>query len=471
LGTALAYQAIPFILTHAPADIPRLDEVHPNPQLLLFTIGLTALSGLIAGLLPAWRSAGADPQDAMRSASRTATVNRRGARLLSSLIAIETTLTVACLIAAGLLLHSFVNLLRVDRGFDAERVITTDLNLIVTRYVPTDKRVGFVRSVLERVQVLPGVESAGVINKLPLGGETNNSSLYAESVVVPTADRPVGSVRQVNPGYFRTMGIALEHGRIFTDADRDHGVAVLSEITAKRLWPGENPIGKRFRIGDPNRPPFEVVGVVRDVRGISLNQAPPFTVYVPYWQQLSFGLSVAVKTVAVNKGNAAVTIASAIRESIRQIDPDRPVGAFRTMNEIVADSVEQRRFQMSSVVLFAIVAMLLASLEIYSVVSYAVAQRTNEMGIRMALGAEAGHIPRLIVSQSLKPVAAGLAAGVFVSLVLAQFSRTLLFGVRPEDPATVVSVIVLLTMFAIAAAYVPARRATHVDPAIALREE
>jgi predicted permease len=466
VGAVLAYGAIPVILAHAPADIPRLDEVHPNPQLLLFLIAATALSGIIAGFLPAWRSARAYPQEAMRAVSRTATMDRKSTRLLASLVGLETALSVASLIAAGLLLHSFVNLLRVDRGFDAERVVTADLNLIVGRYVPTDKRVGFVRSVLERLQVLPGVQAAGVINKLPLGGETNNSLLYSEGANVALTDRPNGSIRQVNPGYFRTMGIALRRGRLFTDADRDRGVAVLSEITAKRLWPGEDPIGKRFRIGDPSRPPFEVVGLVGDVRSITLDQVPPPTVYVPYWQQLGFGISIAVKT-----AKDPLAVASSIREAIHQADPDLPIGEFRTMDEIVADSVEQRRFEMDFVVLFAVAALLLASLEIYSVVSYAVSQRTNEMGIRIALGAGAGHIRRLIMGQSLAPIAIGLFGGSLGSLVLARLLKTLLFGIGPEDPATVVGVIVILTIVAAAAAYMPARRATQVDPAVALREE
>jgi predicted permease len=241
---------------------------------------------------------------------------------------------------------------------------------------------------------------------------------------------------------------------------------VVAASTAERLWPGENPVGKRFRIGDRGRPPFEVIGVAGDARNISLTQSPPPTVYVPYWQQFSFALSLAVKTAHEPKALSPV-----IRAIIRQIDPQIPVPSFQTMEEIVSDSVAQRRFQMNLVMLFAMAALLLASLGIYGVVSYAVSQRTNEVGIRMALGAQRAQIRRLVIGQSAFPVVAGLAAGTLAALAMGRFLKSLLFGISPADPAVVAAATALLTLVALSAALVPAQRATRVDPAVALRHD
>jgi putative ABC transport system permease protein len=243
-------------------------------------------------------------------------------------------------------------------------------------------------------------------------------------------------------------------------------VGLLSVVTAGRLWPGENPIGKRFRMGAEDSPLIDVAGVVGDVRGVSLNQAPSLTVYVPYWQRFQNQASLAVRT-----SNEPLAASSAIRAAIRQVDRELPVPAFRTMEEIVAESVAQRRFQMSLVLLFAAAALLLASLGIYGVVSYSVAQRTNEMGIRMALGAQPGNIRRMVLGQSLLPVCAGLVAGVVASVVLGRVLGSLLFGVSAWDPVTISGVLTLLIAVAVTATLPPVRRATRVDPASALRYE
>jgi len=262
------------------------------------------------------------------------------------------------------------------------------------------------------------------------------------------------------------MGIPLRAGRIFSEADRERKLALVSALTAARLWPGEDPIGKRFRQGGDESPLLEVVGVVGDVRGVSLNKAPSLTVYMPYWQTFFGGASLAVRT-AMDPRAAS----SAIRTAIRQIDPELPIPAFRTMEDIVAESVAQRRFQMNLVLLFAAAAMLLASLGIYGVVSHSVAQRTNEMGVRMALGARPAAIRRMVLRQSLLPVAFGLAAGVSASMALGRLLGSLLFGVSARDPITVLGVVALLSAVAAAATLIPAHRATHVDPVTALRWE
>jgi putative ABC transport system permease protein len=465
-GIALAYGAIRLIAAYAPIDLPRIDEVHLDARVLFFTVAISTLTGLLCGLLPAWRFASTDPQEAMKSGARGSTAGRASGHLRSVLVGVETGLSALCLIAGGLLLHSFVKLLNVDRGFEVQRIVTVDLSLPENQYPNGEKRAAFLHSLLERVGSLPGTLSAGVSNRLPLSGEGGNNLLGVEGAKVPVMERPLADIRQVNPDYFRTMGIPLQRGRIFGEADRKRQVALVSVLTAERLWPGQNAIGKRFQIGGENSVFIEVAGVVGDVRGVSLNVNPSLTVYIPYWQRFYNEASLAVKT-AVNPASAA----SAIRAAIRQIDPEMPVPAFRTMEDIVTESVAQRRFQMNLVLLFAVAATLLASLGIYGVVSYSVAQRTNEMGIRIALGARPASIAGMVLRQGLLPVAAGLAAGVVASVTLGRILGSLLFGVSAWDPMTIGLVVTLLSAVALAATYVPAHRATHVDPVTALRYE
>ncbi|HEV2689646.1 MAG TPA: ABC transporter permease, partial [Bryobacteraceae bacterium] len=468
-GFAVAYAAIRLIVAYAPVDLPRIDEIHLDTRVLIFTIAISTLAGLLSGILPAWRFANVDPQEAMRTGSRSMTAGRSSGRLRALLVSLEAGLSALCLIAGGLLLHSFVKLLQVDRGFEAERVITVTLNLPGSRYSTRDKRTSFLHSVLDKVTAVPGVVSAGVSNMLPLGGEGANNLVALEGSKLPLMERPLADIRQVNPGYFRTMGIPLRAGRVFADSDRERQVALVSIQTAERLWPGQNPIDKRFHIGDdnnPNNPLMTVAGVVGDVHGASLSKKPSLTIYIPYWQRNFNQDSVVVKTAMDPRAASA-----AIRGAIRQVDPELPVPAFQTMDEVVSGSVSQNRFQMNLVLLFAVVAMLLASLGIYGVVSYSVAQRSSEMGIRLALGARPGAIRGMVLGQALRPVMAGLGAGVLASLALGRLFGSLLFGVSAVDPITIVSVVALLSLVAAAASYLPARRATRIDPLIALRYE
>jgi len=465
-GVLIAYAAIRVILASAPVDLPRLDEIHLDPRVLLFTLGISIVAGLLFGFLPAWRFAQADPQDAMRSGARGTTVGKSTGRLRSLLVTLEVGLSAMCLVAGGWLLHSFFKLLDVDRGFETQRVVTVGLNLPSTRYPDREKRAAFLQSMLEHVQALPGVTSAGVSNILPLGGEGGNNLVAPEGSKVPLMERALADIRQVSPEYFRTLGIPLRAGRFFGEGDRSRSVALISPLTADRLWPGQNPLGKRFRMGGDQSPPIDVVGIAGDVRGVSLNKNPSATVYVPYWQRNFGQASLAVKTAM-----EPLAASSAIRAAIRAVDPELPVPAFRTMDEIVSESVAQRRFQMTLVLLFGLTALLLASLGIYGVVSYSVAQRTNEMGIRMALGAPLAGIRSLVLRQSLPPVVLGLGIGVFASLALSRVLSSLLFGIGAGDPLTILGVIALLSSVAIGAAYIPARRATQVDPITALRYE
>ena len=467
LGMAIAWGALRVILAHAPADLPRLDDVRLDGQALLFTLAVSAIAGVLFGALPGWRASHMAPQEGMQSVSRGGTEARGSGRLRSLLVALEVGLSTLCLIAGGLLLRSFVKLLNTEKGFAVERVVTVELNLPDARYPGFPEHVRFERAVLEAVRTLPGVDSAGVSNMLPLSGIGGNNLISVEGTTLPFMERPLADLRGVNPEYFATLGIPLESGAIFADADRDRKVAVVSTMAAARLWPGENPVGKRFRAGDPNAPLVSVVGVVGDVKGAGLDKPPMMTVYVPYWQTQTW----AGPVVAARTRSDGVDVTAGIRGAIHGIDAELPVPKFQTMAQIVDESVAQRRFQMTLILLFAAAALVLASLGIYGVVSYSVASRRNEMGIRVALGARGADIVRMILGQALAPVALGFAAGLAAALAAGRLMAGMLYGVSAMDAVTIGSVLATLGVVATMAALIPARRAVAVDPGRVLKYE
>jgi len=465
-GVFVSYTAVEAIRLWAPIDLPRLDEVAVDARVLLFGIALSIATGLLCGLLPALRFARADPHDAMKAGARGTTASPRHARVRTLLLAGEIALSTVCLSAAGLLLHSYLKLLAVDAGFDAQQVVTVEINLPPSRYPDLPRRSALLRSALDAVGMVPGVTSVGVSNQLPLGGEGGNNLVAPEGFTGAFTDRPLADIRQVNPEYFRTLGVPLRSGRVFAEADRAYPVALVSVLASERLWPGQDPVGKRMQMGGDDTPLLQVIGVVGDVRGISLDKAPTMTVYVPYWQRFQSQALLAVRT-PLDPG----VVASDLRLALRRIDPELPIPAFRTMEDIVSVSAAERRFQTELVMLFGLVAALLARLGIYGVVSYSVAQRTGELGIRMALGAVPAGLRWLMLRQCLVPVAAGLACGLAASAMTGRLLSSLLFGVRAVDPVTIAAVALSSSAIAAVAGYIPARRATRVDPVVALRQE
>ncbi len=466
LGLAIAAGALNLILANAPADLPRLDEVRLDGRVLAIAFVLTLASAAIFGLIPAWRSSRVDPQSGLRAGGRSATESRQSGRLRALLVAIETGLCTVCLVAAGLLLNSFVRLLHVDKGFDADHVITVNLNLPTARYPDTAHSAEFMRRVIEATRALPGVSAVGISNLLPLAGEGSNNIVNLDGDTTPEMQRPIVDFRFINEAFFRAMGIPVVQGRAVEAADRGRYVSVISAAAAQRIWPGQNALGKRYHLGDPSAPALEVVGVVGDVHAGSLQKQPNPTVYIPYWQRERSLVSLIVRT-----SMDPASVASAVRAGIRRLDPEIPVPQFESMGEIVSASVAQRRFQLTLVLLFAAIALALASLGIYGVVSYSVAQRRGEMGIRMALGATGGDLRSLVLRQGLSPVVAGLAAGLVAAIAVGRVLSGLLFGVSVADPLTMSVVAAVLLAVAAAACYVPALRATRSDPLTALRYE
>ena len=462
LGALAARWALTAIIWKAPLDVPRLHDLHMDFAALSFAAFLSMASGVLFGVLPAWGLARIDPQRALKSAGHAVT-DRGGGRVRRLLISAEVALGAMCLVAGGLLLSSFVRLIHVDKGFQTDRAIEIGLGLPDVRYPDAVSHVRFVRELLDQVQTLPGVVAAGISNRRPLSGEGSNLSVNVEGANLPTAERPIVDYRTVTPGFFRAMGIPLLEGRLMAESDRDHPVAVVSAQAARRLWPNQNAIGRRFQLGSDAW--FEVIGISGDVRA-SLHKAPNLTVYLPYWQRDRSGFALIVRTTMDPRA-----IAGAMRAAIRRMDPQLVVPQPLTLAEIVDASVRQRRFQLGLVLAFALSALFLAAIGVYGVVSQSVTQRSREMGIRIALGAPRRHLWGVIARYGLSPVVAGLCAGLGAAAFASRWISGLLFGVPAFDPLTYLAVAAALLGAASLACYFPARRATRVDPLAALRNE
>jgi putative ABC transport system permease protein len=461
LGVAIAAGGLNALVRIAPADIPRLAEVHLDARVLLFALAISTVTGLLFGLAPAWRAARTDPQSVLKSGGRTGTGSGGAVRLRSALIVAEVGLSTVLLVTAGLLMSSFLRVMRGDKGFQAPTVLAADVQVPRLKYHDDKQRDDFFRRALDRLAAQPGVLSAAVVTALPLQGET-----WIDNVSVPGDTRPdwqktSTNVRFISPDYFRAMGIPLRSGRPFNTADtRD--VAIVSEGLAQILWPGQDAVGRRVVDGDT---PREVIAVAGDIR-VEADKPPVSILYRPYWDW-----SPSRVVLVARAAGDPHSIAGAMRAAIHGVDPDVPLADMRTMQEVLEQSVAQRSFQMRLAAAFAATALLLAALGIYGVVSYSVARRTNEIGIRMALGAQAFQLYRMVLRQAMAPVALGLLAGFAGALAAGRVLASLLYQVSPRDPVLLATAVLLLGGVALAASLLPARRAAGLDPLNALRNE
>ncbi len=467
LGGLVALWGVEALATRIPVDLPRLEEVRVDGQALLFALLVSVVTGALFGLWPALRATRLELNETLKVGGRSLSKGAGSGRLSGALIVLEVGLSVSLLVGAGLLLRSFVRVMNVDRGFETENVLIADLNLPPTKYVEAANRREFYRRLLEQVDALTGVRASRVINATPLSKEGSVTVITAEGTPpVPILERPLVDRRRVSPGYFKAFAIPLRQGRIFEESDRQRPVAVLSEKIARRLWPGEDPIGKRFREGD-SKPPTQVVGVVSDIRGSALEKDPSSTMYLPYWQgddgDLA-GMALIVRTDVESQSMAGV-----LRAEIRKLDAEAPIAEMKTMERVVSESVSRRRFQVFLLSIFAGVAALLAAVGIYGVVSHSVTERTNEIGVRLALGAARRDVFGLVLKWGMIPALSGVAIGLVAALALTRVMASLLFGVSATDAVTFVLVSLLLAAIALLACYLPARRAMKVDPMVALR--
>ncbi|MGH9841026.1 MAG: ABC transporter permease [Blastocatellia bacterium] len=457
------------LLALAPENTPNLSRVGLDQTVLLFTMGIAVLTSLLSGLLPAWQASRVELQTALKEGGRSAAGSSRE-RVRKTLLVVEVSLALVLLAGAGLLVRSMYNLLRVDPGFNPDNLLTMRLAPTGEAYTAPRLR-AFYDECLARVSALPGVRAAALTLSLPIDGSNWNSIfIAADKPVPPRPDLPNSAFAPVSANYFEAMGIRLLKGRGFTSADREDSVkvVVINETLARRIWPGEEYIGKRLKQGWPESqsPWLEVVGVVADVKLNGVERNTPMQAYLPLTQLQSSSVGLVVRTV----GNPSA-MAAAVERAIHEVDKDLPVSRVRTMDQMLGNALAQRRLTLTLLASFAVLALLLAALGIYGVIAYSVRQRTHEIGVRMALGAQARDVLRLVIGQGLRLALIGIAVGLAGTFALTRWMETLLFGVPPTDAATFGVVAVLLAIVAVVACWIPARRATKVDPMVALRCE
>ncbi len=469
LGISIAGFAVKWLVHLAPPGIPRLSEVHMDGRVLLFALVISIATGSFFGIFPALRIARSQPVDALKSGATATTESRRTRRLREGLIGFEVGLTTLLLVLAGLLMASLGQLLRVHTGFAVDNVLVVGVDLPPQSYQEAASRLQFYDRVLAGLQSLPGIRAAGWVSIPPLAGEGSVTGITIPGADQTRAATPAANYRPVSPDYFAAMGIPLLQGRIFGPADRDRKIVVVSQSVADRFWPGGNAIGKICVTQWGPDTPAEVVGVVGDIRTVQLDEPPIMMVYVPHWfNPISVPTSASI--VLRTPGDPAL-YAGPVRDLIRSIDADVPVTTLRPMSEVVSHSLDARRFPMFLAMLFALSSLLLASLGIFGVVGYSVEQRRQELGIRMALGAELRDLLGMVLRQGMAPVVVGLAGGIVAALFAGHLIASLLFGVSANDPITLAAVALVVAIVAFVACYLPARRAMHADPMTALRYE
>lgn len=462
---AVAMRALVLI---APSGIPRLDEVAFDGPTVGFAALLSAAAGLVVGVVSSSRVARVRGPETLQGAHARDTGSRAARRVQSTLVVAEIALSAACLVTAGLLARSFLNLVTIDRGFTTANVLTADVALSGPQFAGpagAPARVAAQRGVVDAVTAVPGVLTVGITTQQVLSGEGFNTRPLAEGSSVPPPRRPLTPLRGVTAGYFSAMGIRVVRGAVFADAE-PRRVAVISSALADRLWPGQDPIGRRFRRGSDTSPLIEVVGVVEDVRAIRLEAAPTYGIYLPY-AQFSLGqLSMAIKVAGDPAAFPSIVVAA-----LRAVDPELAISAVRSMDEVLIDSVAEQQFLMGLVLLFAAAAIGLVGAGVYGVMAYAVGQRRAEIGVRLALGARPGLVQRGVMAAAGRLVLTGLAAGAVLVALGGKSLAPLLFGVNAYDAVTGLGACLLIGAIAALAAYVPARRASRVNPVLALKSQ
>jgi putative ABC transport system permease protein len=473
VGLLLAFWTVSWLVSLGADTIPRVHEISVDPRVAGFTLLVSVITGVLFGLAPAIQVSRPDLTDALKESGRTTAGHRRN-RLRSVLVVSEVALSLILLVGAGLMIRSFAKLNQVDPGFKLAQVMTLGVAILRAKY-PEDQHVAQVYSqILERAANTPGVLSAGAISDLPLmGSNTSDSFIIEGRPPIPKEAEPSTEYHVVTPRYFESMGIPLLSGRDVADTDtrQSPNVVVINDAFARRHFAGENPLGHRLRLQGQERDPLLIVGVAGNVRQLGLDQQPPPEVFVPFLQDpLSTTYQRSMTIVARTKSDPGA-MAGSLRAAVTSVDKALPVYALKPMNEYLRDSLARRRFNLILLSVFSGVALALAAVGIYGVISYGVTQRTHEMGIRMALGAKPRDVLTLVVRQAMLLALGGVGIGLIASLALTRLMKSLLFSVSVTDPMTFVAIALLMTLIALLACLIPARRATKVDPLVALRYE
>ncbi len=468
LGLLLALWGTDALMALAPDNIPRLNEVGVDARVFGFTLAVSVLTGIVFGLIPSIHASKPDLNEALKEGSRGSTGGVAGKRIRSALVAVEVALSLVLLIGAGLMIRSFLRLQQMNLGFNPDNVLAVNLSLSPSKYPEDRQQVAFFQAALERLQSLNGVQSAGATTGLPLTLSLSGSDFRIEGRPEPEPGKEmIINTRSVSPGYFRTLGIPLIKGRDFSDRDKGDApkAAIINYDLARIYFPDEDPLGKRITFDDGGSW-ISIVGVIADVKQLGLDSSAKPEVYFPYLQMTAPTMSIVVRT-----GSNPLNLVAAMKDQIQEIDKDLPIADVKTMRQLLSESVSGRRFNMLLLAVFAGVALVLAAVGIYGVMSYSVSQRTHEIGIRMALGAQTSDVLKLVVGEGMLLAIAGVTIGLVASLFLTRLMSSLLFRVSATDPITFALISVILTGVALAASLVPARRAVKVDPMVALRYE
>lgn len=473
VGLGLSVWVVSLFVKLSPGDIPRLEEASVDLRLLGFTFLVSLLTGLAFGIWPALRASGGSLNQSLKDAGLKASEGKQRRRSRNVLIATELALAEVLLIGAGLLMVSYVRASQIDPGFNPDHVLSAKIAPSAKKYPDPKSRVQFYSQVIEQLRTLPGVKSVGMVMNLPLSGASMNRGFRVEGRPEPKADENVAMDYQVvNNDYFATLEIPILRGRGLTEQDDETAarVIVVNEAMATRYWPNENPVGKRMAIGESSKDTSwrTIVGVVGNVRHAGLTEEPVPCAFIDYRQDIESWSRMAF---VMKTKTEPSSLMSTVRSSLVAIDPQQPVYAIEPLAKLIESSVAPRRFVMSLIGSLAFVALALALVGIYSVISFSVNERTREIGIRMALGAKRADVLRMVLVQGMRVSAVGIIAGLAIAFALTRLLRTLLFEVSATDPGTFVCVVGLMTMVALLACYFPARRATEVDPLVALRSD
>jgi putative ABC transport system permease protein len=468
LGVLLSWLSLNALVSISPVQIPQIHTIEINPAVMLFTLGISVVTGIVFGLAPALQFSRPDLNDLLKEGGKGQRANR--SRLRQALIVSEIAIALVLLVGATLMLKTFRNLMSLEKGFDPSGVLTLEISPPKSKYSDRKQRAGFYQRIIESIGNVPGVLSVGGANHIPLASKQGRMilPLFVEGRQTANMWQSSGDYRVISPDYFRAMGMTLLKGRAFSnqDGEASQPVVIINEAVARQLFPNEDPIGKRLLIANAKGKPHEIIGIVADIRNWGLMQPPAPEFYLNYQQAAPPFLGLAVRT----KGDPRQVVAD-VRRAIWAVDSDQPLYNVMTMEQALSDSISKQRFSMLMLAIFAVVAFVLAAIGIYGIASYSVTQRTHEIGVRMALGAKSGDVVKTIVRQGILLILVGIASGLLIAFALTRVLSGLLYAVRPTDPAVFAGAAVLLALVALVACYLPARRATRVDPMIALRYE
>jgi len=470
VGLLLAWLGVNALVKVNQVQIPRASEIGVDWRALAFTVGVSLLTGFVFGLVPALQISKADLHETLKEGGRTGSSGAR-AWVRNTLVVVEMSLALVVLVSAGLLVRSFWRVQQVNPGFAPQNTLAMSLVLPATKYKEPVQRVNFYKEALQRIRALPGVQSAGATSILPLSGNNSSGSFQIEGRVTPQGQlSPHGDRWAATTDYFSTMRIPIVRGRFFDDRDtmESQPVAIIDVTMARKYWLDEEPLGKRITFQSKDNQPIwrEIVGIVGHVKHQSLDGESRVQYYMPHSQMQNPFMSLVVRA-----GVDPTSLTGAVRGAISGLDKDLPVFRVKTMEQFVSESMAQRRFAMALVGIFAAVALALACVGLYGVLSYSITQRLREIGIRMALGASGADVLRLVVGQGMLLALAGVALGSVAAFLLTRLMANLLFAVTAGDPLTFVTIASLLTLVALVACFAPARRAIKVDPIEALRYE